>query len=362
VRTNFYLVILFVFVCGCRQTLFVSCADKKQQEKKIIIVDKFQENEIDLSDIISDIHFIILETKDDNLIGNISDLCVINDTLYIWDNLTSSVFSFYFETGQFIKKVSHRGNGPNEYMNPIAITNDSSHIFLLDMPTNHIICLDRELEKLKTIHIPIRAADLISTGNGFLLSNLGDNIYTDKLVLIDYDGNIMDSFFPLDKRDNPTGSIMLIGDRFTKSSDKVVYFSDSHSNKIYALQNNEMSLAYELDFLAYNLPNDLNSDEINLFEKPYAFNVNFFALDQKIIFSFFKNENRYYGIYDLNDETFKAGKIKDKKANLPFFPQWQVNDYLIGICPVELLESYSDSLVDKTYEEDDIVLIRYSLK
>ena len=59
---------------------------------------------IKMSEHYSDINYIPLETNDNSLIGNISDIIKYKDRFYILDNdITQSVFCFT-ETGNFLFK------------------------------------------------------------------------------------------------------------------------------------------------------------------------------------------------------------------------------------------------------------------
>jgi hypothetical protein len=350
--------------------IIISCTGRKNttsESEELIRVDKYQDTEIELTDMVSDIQFLVIRPNDESPIGAVSDLCIIKDTVYIWDNITSSVFSFDVHTGAFIRTVRYAGNGPNEYINPMGITGDSGHVYLLDMPTNRIICLDRELNQSHTIHIPVPSSKFISLENGFLLNNLNKESHANKWLHIDSTGAIKEGFLPFETNDR-VGVLSSTGKTLTKTSDGNVYFAESGINKIYSLSDGKVVPKYTLDFLNHSIPNDVDFDRINLFEMPYAFGIDYFQLNSMFVFSFFKEMNRYYGFYDLNKKTLKAGKVSDKMHDLPFFPQWQYGDYLIGACPFELLlphiNTHLTRIMNKNkrdYEMEDMVLLFYSM-
>jgi hypothetical protein len=68
-----------------------------------------------ISDFTQDIEYIPLETTDSSLVGEIEKMIVWNDSLYIWDRMTESIFCFNSK-GKFLFKIHKHGPGPEEYI------------------------------------------------------------------------------------------------------------------------------------------------------------------------------------------------------------------------------------------------------
>ncbi len=90
-------------------------------------------DELDLKDSVrfstffSGVKIIPLETNKNCLIGRITEIEIINDTLYVLDQMNSkSLFVFDLE-GNFVRKIGNEGRGPGEYVRPRSFTIDTKH-------------------------------------------------------------------------------------------------------------------------------------------------------------------------------------------------------------------------------------------
>lgn len=98
-------------------------ADKLNMEETILF-----------SSVFSGFKIIALETNNDCLIGQIDDLQIMNDTLYILDRSIAKALFVFDEKGKFIRKIGNIGKGPGEYIRP--------HSFSLDVKNNQIQIFD----------------------------------------------------------------------------------------------------------------------------------------------------------------------------------------------------------------------------
>lgn len=72
-----------------------------------------------------------LETREDCLIGTISNLIYQNHRIYVVDNMSNAVYVFD-ETGRLQSKVCSVGNGPKEYLGITAFAVQESRMFIYD--------------------------------------------------------------------------------------------------------------------------------------------------------------------------------------------------------------------------------------
>lgn len=330
-----YVIIPFFYLL-----LFVSCSNKKQINFNNIVIDSFDKKTIELTNIISNIEVLPLQPDTNNIIGNIKDICFIDNTVYLLDNITSSVFAFDINDGSFIKGICNKGNGPNEYINPVAISSDSMYVYLLDLPGMSIICFDKQLNAIKKISITFPASDFICTDDGFLLYNLGTSEATKKFVYIDLNGKIVNSYISVEETDQSGGYTGGLGKYFSKDMDNNIYVSESYSNEIYSWKKDSISLAYTINFSGSNIPLGMKTSEIDMFKEAYAFNCNLFFFPNTIVTSFFYKSNRYYNFLSKSTGKQKTGIIMDKNDEIPFFPQWQYKDKLVGTCQYEHVKKY----------------------
>jgi hypothetical protein len=314
-------------------SLLCSCETRNAKDK-FIVIDLTEKQEIALSDVIRQVRILPLIMSETDLLGNIKDVCTIGDTVYILDDLTASLWAFDKNSGRLITQSCHRGNGPNEYVNPIAITSDADKLYLLDLPTNHIISYNKALDPLETVSFPFPASDFIATDDGFFLHNLAKVETLGKVVRVDRKGVVNGSHIPFpNTKDDTEGYFGGVGKCFMKSDGNIVFFSEAYSNKIYVLDTEGSDLFCQLDFMNYNPPADRSVNHIpNLFEQPYALCDNFFILENCLVFGFLKDMEHYYCFYEPSKGILKVGKVRDDKDGLPFFPRWQSGRSLVGTC------------------------------
>src|SRR5690606_19338565 len=74
--------------------------------------------------------YIPLETDDEVFIGEISKLMVVNDTIWILDNMVEQVMAFSGE-GKLISVINQKGEGLGEYqhISDVAVSKDAVYIY-----------------------------------------------------------------------------------------------------------------------------------------------------------------------------------------------------------------------------------------
>lgn len=101
---------LFIFI------VTVSCTSNKSDSELCTRIDlNSSYDEVSVFDLFSDIEFIPLETNDSSVLSYVSRYTVWNDTIYIFDRKQDDIFMFKMN-GDFIKRLSRKGNGPGEYV------------------------------------------------------------------------------------------------------------------------------------------------------------------------------------------------------------------------------------------------------
>jgi hypothetical protein len=297
--------------------------------------------EFKFEDIVSDFKPLALSTDGEFVLGRIKDICFTDKRIYVLDATTASVFIFDKENGAMIKAISQRGAGPNEYITPWAIDCDSSHVWLLDMPSKKIITYDVDLNVLGAINIPHVAFDFIHTGAGFLLRLA--QLRTYKFVHIDLNGNEIAKYIPITPANEDAKSsygdaveMLQVGSRS--------FFCDGYRSRIYVLSDS-MQESYEVDFGELNIPDDVNPNNYNILQNfPYVYKPKFFLISNCLIVDFFapNDNNRYYSFINLSTGASFSGYASDIENTPPFYPQKQDGKHLVGWF------TYGDILQNKT--------------
>jgi hypothetical protein len=338
--------------------LFFSCTSKYGKDQTIVI-NEIKEQEIQLSDVVSQIKILPLDTEaDESLIGHIKDICRVDEIIYILDDITQSILAFNINTGKFIKRVYGVGQGPNEYINPISLSSYADNVYLLDISTQRIIRYDKQLNPMETIRLSFTSSDFIAAIDGFYLYNISSTNLK-KVVQVNKNGKVLNTYISASKNISTSGFIEFTSKHFTSANNGNIYFIESMTNKLFCI-NNEMS--HTIDFGKDNIPADFDINNMKLVDDmPYAFLVDFFSLNDYNIISFFKEKKRYYSFLELSTEKQQTGIVRDRKYGIPFFPRWKLNNTLIGTCNYHDMEENFDSIksffvtdIDKDNIDDEM--------
>ncbi|MFV0591163.1 MAG: 6-bladed beta-propeller [Draconibacterium sp.] len=79
------------------------------------------------SEIFKQVKLVPLETTRECLIGNIDQLLIENDTIYVMDQRIAKSLFVFDKTGKFIRKIGRQGKGPGEYISPRSFAIDNKN-------------------------------------------------------------------------------------------------------------------------------------------------------------------------------------------------------------------------------------------
>ncbi|MDR3140240.1 MAG: 6-bladed beta-propeller [Tannerellaceae bacterium] len=122
-----------VISLSCFFVVFFSCSDVNTEQKIVIDLEKDVDT-IYYSSFVKSIDYLTLNTRDTCLISGVEKLFIDEDTIIIQDTGREGIFVFT-KSGDIIKQINYRGNGPNEFTTISA--------FAIDPVLNHICIYDR---------------------------------------------------------------------------------------------------------------------------------------------------------------------------------------------------------------------------
>ncbi|ERM82557.1 hypothetical protein P872_05900 [Rhodonellum psychrophilum GCM71 = DSM 17998] len=109
----FQIALLFCFSCGRNNA--------KSVKELGLVIDIQAEKEIFHSDMFDDYEIIPLETTYDGLVGEISQILLFKDLIFVLDrNLANALFIFS-RKGNLLRKIESKGMGPGELFAPVNI-------------------------------------------------------------------------------------------------------------------------------------------------------------------------------------------------------------------------------------------------
>ena len=111
-RQLLYNIVLLCFIaCNYKQA-----NDSIYNDVETITIDYENGPMVCFDSIISDIRFIKLETKENNLVGNVDKMLIHDDKIIVVDRYNSKSIHVFNEMGKHISRISNVGNGPHEYL------------------------------------------------------------------------------------------------------------------------------------------------------------------------------------------------------------------------------------------------------
>src|SRR5690606_733202 len=116
--------------------ILTSCSESNQkrndapQIEEVMLISDREDKTMPLSALYEIESYIPLETDDEVFIGEISKLMVVNDTIWILDNMVEQVMAFSGE-GKLISVINQKGEGLGEYqhISDVAVSKDAVYIY-----------------------------------------------------------------------------------------------------------------------------------------------------------------------------------------------------------------------------------------
>lgn len=144
---------------------------QEERELQAIHLKDFEPNPISEEEIIQSLRFIKLETDDNCLIGNVLDVKMARQNIYILDD--KNVLWIFGENGEYKGKIGSQGQGPAEYIRitKFYINETKGHIGLMDMGSNTVVRYTFDNKFIDKIHFKF---DLLC--NGVTLINKGETL------------------------------------------------------------------------------------------------------------------------------------------------------------------------------------------
>lgn len=152
------LIMYFFIMCHfINNTETISNTSVNNNLIKIDIDEQDYENTVFYSDLFKSVSLVPLETNKNCLIGNIDEIELYNDTIYILDTSIGKALYAFDKNGNFLKKIGMLGKGPGEYFHPKSFTIDNytKQIKILDDRKLLIFSINGNFQK----EIPISLYD-----------------------------------------------------------------------------------------------------------------------------------------------------------------------------------------------------------
>ena len=314
----------------------------------------------DFYDHVDSIRIIPIVTTDEALIGQISQLYIVNNTLFIADyTKAKAIFAFDMQ-GDFLYKIHKVGQGPGEYNRLNMVHMNDSTIMINDWISGKIIQYDLRGKLLFEKRVHPNPSDFIEMNNREMLFYFGS--YNEKqpyqLVFSDSDLQWKETAMPhLNDRDKgATTGISL----FQKSRDGNILFQKMLCDTIFQISiDKHIKPKYHLGFHAPGEINEFMESTKDFEIKKYfksmmkiTSTLLFFELDDMYYIQYHSVGKQFNSIIKKEDYRIVRSIVADEKerfSQLPFQIAGHHQNNLLGYFDVSFFDLLSKKNLEYMY-------------
>ena len=251
-----------------------------------IIIDPQNGEKLSLDSLIENVEFIKLESLDENLIGKISQILFSDNLLFIVDSESTKSINIFDLKGNFIHRIHHVGNGPEEYVDisNVCIVPHKNELAILDRAQRRTLYYNFSGKYVSTEQIPFinNYYEYLESGNkAFEIYGMKDSVLgNDKdnsLVVTDSVHNVIYSFF----KDIYRRNFYYTKNKTIRKFDKEIYYSPNITDTIYCVKDSLITAKYFIN-ITQNNATDIeitNTEQFHkILESHYFFNGDFIEL------------------------------------------------------------------------------------
>lgn len=278
------------------------------------------------------------------VISEMVDHVQIDNNCYVLDN-NKALTCIDMKKGKIIMQKRKIGHSSQEWIQPIALTTDSSWIYLFDAATNKVITMDSNLRFKNSREMPCSFERFTKVEGGFLcyseyrpavhfITDSGKQVYTHYLASYTVDMSLKSNIFARDDDNN-------------------VYIKAEFSDTIFQWVDKECIPRYILDLGENGVPKDIKKTS-DIWAKHSAFSTDFFVGREKLMFSYIEGREKRDICYSNNTGEISIISV-DSMKNVPFIPQWKTGRSFYAIVNPDLAK-----IILKKPEMDRSILIKYN--
>ena len=273
------------------------------------------------------ISLVPLETREDCLIGSISDLFIKGDTIVVVDGQKAKQIMLFNKQGKFLRKIGNVGSGPGEYAMISQSRISAEVIEILDWQTKRYIKYDYNGDVLKTVTFHTTSPqNLYNIGNDLFLASYAayHEQWPFALQWLEND-SVVASAFPFTlKHDEVAANIFLL-DR-----DKIG-FHKPYTDTIYSIVGQQIIPEYTLGIISNSerqayleVVTQMDGAEKMDFlwndkRAPAGF-FKFLSMGNLLLITFQKQDSIYLSIVDkdtLQSRNYLLGAVKSGDVYIP---------------------------------------------
>lgn len=289
--------------------------------ERTVVVDELSYHESWILDsLVYDVKQIPLEATEECSVRNYSEICILDEYIYILDKKSYAVFRFDLN-GKYVDKLSEYGYGPGQYQDiqDFYIDTVTNDIVVLDGLTNSLMIYElgtfnfkEKLDILSKKYPPVRIAR-VGESIALMLNNecaysLGQCY---NFNVVDYDGELRFRALkvPSQLKNNPYEK-----PQFFSSNGESLYINQLLCDTIYRYsESTGLQAEYALNFGEYALPAEVfDRSKIDMMDLIYShcvkddktWGVEFFSVSSTMLyFQFVMGGSSYHVFYDPSTDA-----------------------------------------------------------
>lgn len=294
--------------------IIAGCSEKKS-DSRIIEFKDTSSSDLFFTEIVEEIELIPLETYPECIIGQSTELVVLDDSYFVVDKMTNQKVFRFDREGKYLNTIGRLGRGEGEYIgfndfkikDNRAIIQSSYETMLLfyDLTGEYI---DKQSFDFDSMQFqPLDEGYLFYTGYG-----MGDDV--PRLIYVDKSGNHIESYLL------ETPKVIHMGELYPVFSlhGSSIFIRETYNRELYKFDENSKSLASEYEF---NLGKYAISDEFFKFSDSFKAMEFLFEREFAIINRFIENEK-----YSLCEVIINNPKKHDSNGRLLYAIQNKEQD------------------------------------
>ncbi len=320
--------------CLLSSLFLISCLTSKEETTtpidriRTVYLDMPREEGIKASTVFKSVRPIILETREDVLIGYVRDTYITDKYIIVHDNSPDAIFVFDLE-GRFLRKIGSVGSGPGDYtrISDFAVDKERNELYILDSSKQRIIKYNILSGEFILSISPKKLQDPkhIQYANNSLYIDSNYKTNEQKLVYKINMENGEDIQSWLDADVYNAGWMQGTGGYYSffscKNTNQVRYagmFMDTVMTIVNDVATPFLTVKSErwvsLEQLQRVYPQEGRNSENTMRRENRVFGLNGLVECKDFIFFWFQDGTRYYNAYNWKDETRIFGMFRDDLA------------------------------------------------
>lgn len=233
------------------------------------------------------IDFIKLETSEECIVGDISQLFFLDTLMIVVDNQSTKSIFFFDMMGNYKYKIYKLGNGPGEYTSiwNVCLTPDNKQLVIYDNLQHRVLFYSINGEYVKTEKQPFMLDYFVYMKSGYKAFNV-DGMFDDKLgkeknkslIVSTSDNKLVYGFWDCIYRSDFTYS----KNRILRNFGDQTFFSPNISDTIYELTDESILAKYHINLGDFGIPEirKISDKEFSkLLDSHFFFNGDFVELE-----------------------------------------------------------------------------------